>query len=775
VSRTGCVPTLWRAGKSRGPMKALSLGLAIALLGVAASLFPPTAGLETSSGLAWLFFLRGPRPPPPEVVVAAIDVESAQRLGVSYAPRKWPRILHADLVRSLSRAGASVIAFDVFFEEPRDAEPDALFAQALAEAGNVVLFEFLTESRGYDPASEAAASQVRVSVEQRIPPTEPFASAAAAVAPFPLPRVPYRVDRFWLFKAGAGDVPTLPFMAFHIHARPYVAEFQRLLGELSAAKLAPGSGGVLGQAPPDDERRPVDLAWALRDAVRTDPAFERVLRRRLVLPAGGGAAPDNAKVLLAMARAYGGSDVRYLDFYGPAGTVTTISYHKLLATPPAGTPLRGKAVFVGFSERFEVQKEDYFHTVFTQPNGVYLSGVEIAATAFGNLVEGRSILPLAPGTRLLLVAGFGLALGILLLVLPANLVVMAALGVTAAHLSAAWYAFAAHGLWLPVVVPLVIQAPVALAGALVLRYAQTREERRRLETEFLRLRGVFGNYLPPDVVEEIARETSRVAPESRVVDGVCLATDAERYTTLSETIAPVALLELLNKYYEVVFPPVRAHGGRVSDVVGDAMLAIWAGLPSTRNLRQDACAAALEIQAAVSEFNRRYPSTPLPTRLGLHWGVMALGSVGADGHLEYRAVGDIINSATRIQELNKRLKTRILVSKEVMAEAHGFEWRALGEFQLEGKKASLEVYELLRRAGEAPSSAERDAVFAAGLAAFRSARWREAAAAFEEGAMRFGDGPAAFYFDLCAAYRRHPPAEPWRGVVTFEANWDRSH
>ncbi len=470
-----------------------------------------------------------------------------------------------------------------------------------------------------------------------------------------------------------------------------------------------------------------------------------------------------------MTRAYDGPDMRYLDFYGPAGTITTIAYHRLLSGAPTATPLRGKAVFVGFSERFEVQKEDYFHTVFSQPDGVYLSGVEIAATAFGNLVEGRSIEPLGAWTAVLLVAGFGLALGILLLLLSPSAMVPAALGLSAAHLAGAWHAFEAYGLWLPVVVPLSIQAPVALAGALVWRYAQTRVERRRLQEESDRLRAAFGNYLPPQVVEEIARETSRVAPESRVVDGVCLATDAERYTTLSETIAPAELLELLNKYYAVVFPPVRAHGGQVSDVVGDAMLAIWAGLPSTRNLRQEACAAALEILAAVSDFNRRHPSTPLPTRLGLHCGAMALGSVGADGHLEYRAVGDIINSATRIQGLNKRLKTRVLVSKEVVALAAGFASRALGEFQLEGKKASLEVYELLQPAEEPCRSRDRDRVFAAGLAAFRSGRWQEAAAAFAEGVERFGDGPAGFYLDLCKAYERDPPPDPWRGIVSFEA------
>jgi adenylate cyclase len=741
--------------QGRYALKGVWLGLAIALFGGVASVLPPTAGLETSIGLAWLFSLRGTRSPPADVVIVAIDRESADSLGLPYAPRKWPRRLHAQLVRNLTAAGVGVIAFDVFFEDPMDPRQDRLFARAMQAAGNVVLFEFLTGSKRETRPAGGRVSAARIGVEQRIAPAKILAEAAAAIAPFPLPRVPYRVDQFWLFKPGAGDMPTFPLLAFHVHFSPYLDEFRRLLNQISGrspgpdtSKLSRGSWAV-------------DQARELRSRFRKDPSLAPALRRRL-RKAEEVRDPLTTSALVAMSSAYSGNDSRYLDFYGPAGSITTVSYHRLLKGPPYAVPLRGKAVLVGFSERFEVQKEDYFHTVFSQPDGVYLSGVEIAATAFGNLLEARSVTPLAASTDLLTVATFGLAMGILLFLLSAHAVVPAACALAGGYLCAASYAFASNDLWIPVVIPVAFQAPLALAGALFWRYADTRKERHQIQE-------AFSHYLPRKVVAEIARETRKVTPEAKVLDGVCLATDAERYTFLSETLEPRQLQSVLNEYYQVVFLPVRAHGGIVSDVIGDAMLAIWAGVSSTRNLRQDACTAALEILSAVSDFNRDHPQTPLPTRLGLHWGTMALGSVGAGEHYEYRAVGDIVNSATRIQELNKRLNTRVLVSGEVIEYVSGLQSRELGAFRLAGKSVPLSVYELIGYAGETNIPADRDRLFAAGLAAFRSRRWREASEAFQEGVTRFDDGPARFYLSLCESFERDPPQASQDGIVSFTA------
>jgi adenylate cyclase len=139
------------------------------------------------------------------------------------------------------------------------------------------------------------------------------------------------------------------------------------------------------------------------------------------------------------------------------------------------------------------------------------------------------------------------------------------------------------------------------------------------------------------------------------VYGICLMTDAERYTALCERLEPERLHALMNRYYEALFEPVIRRGGIISNIVGDSMLALWTTELPDRRSREQACLAALEIADAAERFNLAQDGIRLPTRIGLHCGELVLGPVGAADHYEYRAVGDIVNTASRVQGLNKGL------------------------------------------------------------------------------------------------------------------------
>src|ERR1051325_961470 len=120
-------------------LKALPLGVLIAISGVAISFLPFVHDFEEDVGLGLLFKLRGAKRPPADAVVVSIDKDSADQLGIPENPDKWPRSLHARLVDVLSKAGAAVVTFDLHFLESRVPADDELFAQAMARARNVVL------------------------------------------------------------------------------------------------------------------------------------------------------------------------------------------------------------------------------------------------------------------------------------------------------------------------------------------------------------------------------------------------------------------------------------------------------------------------------------------------------------------------------------------------------------------------------------------------------------------------------------------------------------
>ncbi len=689
--------------------KALLLGVLTGLFGVIVSSLPGMHALEESTGLDLLFKLRGTRAPPEDVIVVSIDKLSAQALGLPNEPAQWPRSIHAQLVNRLAAAGASVIALDIFFREARGPGEDRLLAQAIRDANRVVLFAYTRKdiTRLFDATGKYTGEMI---TQQLLPPVEELATAARAIAPFPLPVYPVRVSQYWAFTSGTGELPSEPVVALQLHTAAAIPELQARVADLATAPARkpatsgsqPGAGLVHEiQALRATFAANPDLATALRGAFSTDT--------------------KQHGLLLALLGLYSGPDSRYLNFYGPPQTITTIPYARLLApgnTRPGETglpDLQGKAVFVGYSERLHPEQLDEFYTVFSQDNGLNLSGVEIAATAFANLLEDLPVTPLPLPVFYGLLLAWGVLAGALVRLLPAVPAILAGIGLAGLYLGGSHLLFSHSAVWLPLLMPLGLQLPLALFAALLWHYLDVNRERETI-------RSAFGLYLPPQVVDELASKRADTQAAGQLMHGVCLSTDAYEYTRMSEAMPPAELGELMNAYYETLFQPVRNNNGIISDVVGDAMLAIWAAVKREPAIQRQAIQAALEINRALDAPANAGMRHCLQTRIGLHSGEILLGNIGAVDHYEYRAVGDIVNTSTRIQGLNSHLGTQILLSAEVLAGVAGLQTRELGSFILSGKSRPVVIHELLGTEAD-PEAASRSgylARFAEGLAAFRA-------------------------------------------------------
>jgi len=313
------------------------------------------------------------------------------------------------------------------------------------------------------------------------------------------------------------------------------------------------------------------------------------------------------------------------------------------------------------------------------------------------------------------------------------------------------------------VIPLCVQAPLAYLAALGYRYRSVRREREAI-------RNAFGYFLPAAVVDRLATGIGPITTDNQLVYGTFLATDLEQYTTLAEKMAPEPVARLMNDYYGALFPPVESRGGIISDVVGDAMLALWASASPNAGKRREACLAALEIAKAATPFAAS-ADTPLRTRIGLHSGDVILGSVGAAHHYEYRAVGDIVNTATRIQGLNKILGTTTLASDAVLEGVDGLLTRPLGSFVLAGKTTPVKVSELIATAEQA---SEAQCVlagrFAVALKVFHAQDWCGAAAEFAALLTDFpDDGPTQFCLARSKQFVAAPPHQPWGAAIQIDA------
>ena len=144
-------------------------------------------------------------------------------------------------------------------------------------------------------------------------------------------------------------------------------------------------------------------------------------------------------------------------------------------------------------------------------------------------------------------------------------------------------------------------------------------------------------------------------------------------------------------------------------------------------MRSKACLAAAEALDAVRSFNERYAPLHLGVRFGLHTGRVFVGHAGADGHFIYGIVGDIANTASRIEQLNKQLGTRLLATEEVVAGLDDILVRPLGDFWFAGKRSSVPVVEVLCPVRDATmAQLSLCARFERAIEAFRGERWEEA-------------------------------------------------
>jgi adenylate cyclase len=736
--------------------------MVVGAFGMVMSLTPLGMELEENIGLHLLFKIRGKRKAPPDVIIITLDKASADHLNLPASPRKWPRSLHARLINKLIDKKPVVIAFDMIFSETGPAEQDNTFADAIRNAGNIVLGEWL-KTDDVPLMDQSGAHTGNLNIEKIVPPIPLLAQSALASAHFSLPKVPVKVNSYWAYKTGAGDLPTLPVVVFQIYAMTVYDDLMRWLKTVSpemTKRLPVSRKNVFA------EKSVKDIIRQLRDYFEQNPSIANELLKRLRVPKTLATDAKQNQTLVSLIRMYQGPKRPYLNYYGPAGTIRTISYYQIIEDPKNSSggsildDLDGKAIFIGLSEQLRPEEKDGFYTVFSQPNGIDISGVEIAATAFANLLENSPIAPLNRGVHITLVALWGAVLAIVCLLPPPAIAAGSAVGLSLFYMGFAHFQFKHHGLWYPLIVPLFFQAPVAFFGTVLWNYFQANRERRNIRT-------AFGYYLPDDVVNRLAKNVLDIRGGSRVVYGICLFTDAQHYTAFSETMDPEELSSFLNTYYEAIFEPVRKNSGIISDIAGDSMLAIWATANPDATARHRACCAALDLVRAVEQFNQPLDDRQLPIRIGMHSGYISLGNVGAMDHFEYRPVGDIVNTASRMEGLNKFLSTQILVSAEVLDQLDGFCKRQLGKFILAGKSKPVEVCELICKAEEVREEQKSLCrVFARGIDAYQRQSWGEAIDFFNE-AMKLDhiDGPSRFFLALCEKYRADPPATDWDGTV----------
>jgi class 3 adenylate cyclase len=210
-----------------------------------------------------------------------------------------------------------------------------------------------------------------------------------------------------------------------------------------------------------------------------------------------------------------------------------------------------------------------------------------------------------------------------------------------------------------------------------------------------RIRETFGRYVDESVAATILRRQGEGALSGETGEATILFTDIAGFTTIAEQLAPHALVTALNDYLETVLAPIRAHGGVVNTFIGDGLFASFNMPLACEGHAAAAVRAAVDIQRAVGGRTFGVEGVAFATRIGISTGSVIGGSVGAGQRMSFTLLGDTVNLAARLEELNKEHGTRILASESTRDACNGqFTFTALGTVAVRGRSDAVALFSI---------------------------------------------------------------------------------
>ena len=623
------------------------------------------------------------RPASPDIAVIAIeqpDIDFFRDRGLGWP---WPRELYAPLVDFCRRAGTRAVIFDLLFTESSiyGREDDEKFAQAMRAAGNVILPFFLSQgSREPHPGTATILQQHSLPINGAPP---GFGKEYQAILP-PIPPL-------LAAARGLGNVEGSPDPDGVFRRLPPAVPFQdRWLPLLAFAAFQ-----LFHQPGP----------WEFQAGALVQGSFRVPLDRegQVLLKFRG---PSRSHRRYSAANVIQ-SEVRCLHGQAPIYPLADFTGAWVLvgATAPGLLDLK------------------------PSPLAPVYAGVELHATLLDNLLQGDFLTPVPRWLTWLWT--FALTLSVTVMVLFARrlvvilsalvLLVLLHIGATAALFMQGW-----------LLAPVLPAAGLGLAFVLTAAFSYATEGRQKQA-----IRSMFSRYMSEDVINHLLRhpEKVRLGGERRRL--TVFFSDLANFTTLSESLPPEMVVNLLNDYLSEMTDIILQEQGTVDKFEGDAIMAFWGAPLPLDNHAVRACRAALRQQEALAKLNQRFQEKGWPLlqcRIGLHTGEAVVGNLGSQKRFDYTIIGDTVNLASRLEGLNKFYGTEILVSYSTAQECQGvIEFLELDWVVVKGRATLLAVFQPLGRHGELMSARMNARMaFAAGLRYYRRGEFDLAWQSFQE-------------------------------------------
>jgi adenylate cyclase len=310
--------------------------------------------------------------------------------------------------------------------------------------------------------------------------------------------------------------------------------------------------------------------------------------------------------------------------------------------------------------------------------------------------------------------------------------------------------------------------------AIVLLYAMNMSWGYFVESRTKRqLTGLFGQYVPPELVEEMSRDPENYSMAGRKAELTVLFSDVRGFTTISEGLEPDELATLMNQYLGAMTLVVRKHRGTLDKYIGDAIMAFWGAPVDDPEHARNAVLTGLEMHVALHELNKTLMARGWPELkigVGVNTGPMTVGDMGSPVRQSYTVMGDAVNLGSRLEGITKQYgvgfivgeSTRELLKKE-------FVFRELDLVKVKGKDKPVGIYEPLGIEGSVEKSMlEENKLWNQALRAYRSQNWDQAEVLLLNLSRMSPHKLYEVYTERISHYRNDPPGDDWDGSWKFD-------
>lgn len=422
--------------------------------------------------------------------------------------------------------------------------------------------------------------------------------------------------------------------------------------------------------------------------------------------------------------------------------------------------LRGRIALVGTSAPGLVDLR-------ATPVGGAFPGVEIHANLIAGMLDGtiKAQPAYVLGAEVTVLAIGGILLACLLPFLSPFRATLTAVAALAAYSGFNLVVWQTANLVLPLASSLLVVLAMFALNMSYGYFVETRSKRQFTE--------LFGQYVPPELVDQMARDPSRYTMEGKSEVLTVLFSDIRGFTSIAEGLNPRDLSQLLNEYLTVMSNVIGEHRGTLDKYIGDAIMAFWGAPVADPDHAARAVNTALAMQAQLAPLNARFRSRGWPELaigVGINTGPMRVGDMGSRLRKAYTVLGDAVNLASRLEALTKRYGTGIIVGEATRKAVGGIVYRELDRVRVKGKDEPVVIYEPIgSEAAIGKSRQEEFRLWQQALKAYRAQDWDQADVALLNLRRLHPGAPLyALYAERIARHRAQPLHPSWDGVTNFE-------